>query len=370
MDPARARSLTHSLTPTDRDRDSPHSRDRPTPPAGRRRQRHVGGVLNSTHSLEAVEEVALTANNPLDAGPQDSQAARARRGPDHPSSTTRVRRTRPRSCTQPAFKTRSRYSRASGICTQGDFQGGVAAHAPADLAGPRRACEQRAGSPSLTPTSTSDPRHASGFSARCEHVGQCLLHGVGAVHGNVERQVRRQATQEARAPPLEHQALDHAERRRGPEGRMPLRSNPGPARGHSPHVSASGRVCFSHTLEPRLAQVMARLDVQHAHDPDEPFVSGGHALLEGLTPEERRSLLDQAPPCAAAPPAAAVEAPPIGGALSFRSRSGTATISRPSKGRGHKRPRAAGDVGVAGKTGAGTKAPSGPLSFSFGEGDE
>ena len=82
MDPARARhSLTHSLR-ADRDRDSPHSRDRPTPPAGRRRQRHVGGVLNSTHSLEAVEEVALTANNPLDAGPQDSQAARARRGPD------------------------------------------------------------------------------------------------------------------------------------------------------------------------------------------------------------------------------------------------------------------------------------------------
>lgn len=35
MDPARARSLTHSLTPTDRDRDSPHSRDRPTDPAGR-----------------------------------------------------------------------------------------------------------------------------------------------------------------------------------------------------------------------------------------------------------------------------------------------------------------------------------------------
>ena len=28
------------------------------------------------------------------------------------------------------------------------------------------------------------------------------------------------------------------------------------------------------------------------------------------------------------------------------------------------------DVGVAGKTGAGRKAPSGPLSFSFGEGDE
>ena len=116
--------------------------------------------------------------------------------------------------------------------------------------------------------------------------------------------------------------------------------------------------------------MIARVDVKHAHDPNEPLVSGGHALLEGLTPEERRSLLDQAPPCAAAPPATAVEAPPIGGALSFRSRSGTATISRPSKGRGHKRPRGAGDVGVAGKTGAGTKAPSGPLSFSFGEGDE
>ena len=115
---------------------------------------------------------------------------------------------------------------------------------------------------------------------------------------------------------------------------------------------------------------MARVDVKHAHDPDEPFVSDGHALLEGLTPEERRSLLDQAPPCAAAPPATAIEAPPIAGALSFRSRSGAATISGPSKGQGHKRPRVAVDVGVAGKTGAGTKAPSGPLSFSFGEGDE
>ena len=136
------------------------------------------------------------------------------------------------------------------------------------------------------------------------------------------------------------------------------------------HMSAHLGGSASHTLAPRLAQVMARVDVKHAHDPDEPFVSDGHALLEGLTPEERRSLLDQAPPCAAAPPATAVEAPPIGGALSFRSRSGTATISGPSKGRGHKRPRAAVDVGVAGKTGAGRKAPSGPLSFSFGEGDE
>ena len=41
--------------------------------------------------------------------------------------------------------------------------------------------------------------------------------------------------------------------------------------------------------------MIARVDVKHAHDPNEPLVSGGHALLEGLTPEERRSLLDQAP---------------------------------------------------------------------------
>ena len=51
----------------------------------------------------------------------------------------------------------------------------------------------------------------------------------------------------------------------------------------------------THTFEPRLAQVIARVDVKHAFDPNEPLVSGGHALLEGLTPEERRSLLDQAP---------------------------------------------------------------------------
>ena len=50
----------------------------------------------------------------------------------------------------------------------------------------------------------------------------------------------------------------------------------------------------THTFEPRLAQVIARVDVKHAFDPNEPLVSGGHALLEGLTPEERRSLLDQA----------------------------------------------------------------------------
>ena len=50
----------------------------------------------------------------------------------------------------------------------------------------------------------------------------------------------------------------------------------------------------THTFEPRLAQVIARVDVKHAIDPNEPLVSGGHALLEGLTPEERRSLLDQA----------------------------------------------------------------------------
>ena len=42
--------------------------------------------------------------------------------------------------------------------------------------------------------------------------------------------------------------------------------------------------------------VIARVEVKHAHDPNEPLVSGGHALLEGLTPDERRSLLDQAPP--------------------------------------------------------------------------
>ena len=42
--------------------------------------------------------------------------------------------------------------------------------------------------------------------------------------------------------------------------------------------------------------VIARVEVKHAHDPNEPLVSGGHSLLEGLTPDERRSLLDQAPP--------------------------------------------------------------------------
>jgi hypothetical protein len=41
----------------------------------------VGGVLNSTHSLEAVEEVALTANQPARRWTsRPSQAARARRG--------------------------------------------------------------------------------------------------------------------------------------------------------------------------------------------------------------------------------------------------------------------------------------------------
>ena len=101
--------------------------------------------------------------------------------------------------------------------------------------------------------------------------------------------------------------------------------------------------------------VIARVDVKHAHDPNEPLVSGGHALLEGLSPEERRSLLDQAPRAVA--PRAAADAPPIAGSLSFTSRP-----NGPPKGRaGHKRPRAAP---------AGKKAPSGPLSFAFGEDDE
>ena len=64
---------------------------------------------------------------------------------------------------------------------------------------------------------------------------------------------------------------------------------------HMPPRSLHSGRSAAHTFEPRLAQVIARVDVKHAHDPNEPLVSGGHALLEGLTPEERRSLLDQAP---------------------------------------------------------------------------
>ena len=98
--------------------------------------------------------------------------------------------------------------------------------------------------------------------------------------------------------------------------------------------------------------VIARVDVKHAHDPNEPLVDGGYALLEGLSPEERRSLLDQAPPCAVVPLPAA-DAPAATGSLSFRSRP-----NGPPRGRvGHKRQRAAAPA-LAGK-----KAPSGPLSF-------
>ena len=73
---------------------------------------------------------------------------------------------------------------------------------------------------------------------------------------------------------------------------------------------------------------------------------------------------NQAPPRAVVPPAAA-DAPPIAGSLSFSSRP-----NGPAKGRaGHKRPRAAA-AASAGKKAASKKAPSGPLSFAFGEDDE
>ena len=72
--------------------------------------------------------------------------------------------------------------------------------------------------------------------------------------------------------------------------------------------------------------IIARVDVQHAHDPNEPLVAGGHDLLEGLSPEERRALLDEAPPRALPPPPADV-APPAGGSLSFSSRPGTSSMT-------------------------------------------
>jgi hypothetical protein len=104
--------------------------------------------------------------------------------------------------------------------------------------------------------------------------------------------------------------------------------------------------------------IIARVDVQHAHDPNEPLVAGGHDLLEGLSPEERRALLDEAPPRALPPPPADV-APPAGGSLSFTSRASTGPESKGRGRAGQKRPRSDGKT----KEGKKAAAPSGPLSF-------
>lgn len=75
--------------------------------------------------------------------------------------------------------------------------------------------------------------------------------------------------------------------------------------------------------------IIARVDVQHSQDLTEPLIAGGHDLLDGLSPEERRALLDEAPARPAPPPAAASEPPT--GALCFSSKASTNGGARPGK---------------------------------------
>tara|TARA_B110001452_G_scaffold265060_1_gene269110 strand:- start:1115 stop:1633 length:519 start_codon:yes stop_codon:yes gene_type:complete len=100
----------------------------------------------------------------------------------------------------------------------------------------------------------------------------------------------------------------------------------------------------------------------------EACVVGGHDLLDGLSPEERRALLDEAPTRAMPPPASeepessSSAASGGGGLLSFSSRrQGVAAANSGAARRGKKRPllgeRSAAERGSAVRT-------SGPLSFA------
>ena len=101
--------------------------------------------------------------------------------------------------------------------------------------------------------------------------------------------------------------------------------------------------------------MLARVEVQHSHDPDEPLVAGGYALLEGLNPSERRALLDEAPPLAVPPLPTDTQAG--AGSLMFSSR--PSGRDPKAKGRaGQKRQRPAGAP-----SGKRSVAPTGPLSF-------
>ena len=113
--------------------------------------------------------------------------------------------------------------------------------------------------------------------------------------------------------------------------------------------------------------IMARVDVTRSHDDasTEPLIDGGFELLEGLSSDARRALLDEAPPRAMPPPAAAVEAPAAtcAGSLSFSSRKAGPGGERPP-GRRKRPPLPGPDAGKARKADH-----SGPLSFAADDDD-
>lgn len=100
----------------------------------------------------------------------------------------------------------------------------------------------------------------------------------------------------------------------------------------------------------------------------EACVVGGHDLLDGMSPEERRALLDEAP-TRAMPPPASEEHPSTsavvggGGLLSFSSRRQAAAPAAIAR-RGKKRPLLGERTAVDRGSAVGRPSQSGPLSFA------